>query len=293
MAKQDKQSDQTDNSTIEKIEDCFIITPIGAVNSDTFKKTTGLIKAIIEPVLKDFRLQPIPAHYINNQGSINKQIIKHIIEDKLVIANLTGLNPNVMYELAVRHAVKLPVITMAEHGTNLPFDIIDQRTIFYHDTLDGVEDCKPRLRSSIEAALSDETIVENPIYDVFKEASILKSTDPGSTDNYLISRLDRIESTINSFQIRSSTVTPKITRPIYSGKEISLDYNPSLSASSAFDEANKVLNSFSHLTGQYSVAIIDDYKLRIKFSNLDNDVLRTIINELRLSENFIVREPLI
>ena len=193
---------QSENEITEKIKDsCFIITPIGSAESETFKKTNGLIASIIDPVLKTFDFKAVPAYEIPNSGSINRQILKSILNDKLVIANLTGLNPNVMYELAVRHAVRLPVIIMAEHGTNLPFDITDQRTIFYHDTLLGAEEAKPKLTNAIQAALDDSNI-DNPIYQVIEEGSIIKASHEKeqSFNEYLIKRIDQLENNITSIK---------------------------------------------------------------------------------------------
>ncbi len=47
----------------------------------------------------------------------------------MVIADLTGANPNVYYELAIRHAVKKPIIQLISKGEKLPFDVGDMRTI--------------------------------------------------------------------------------------------------------------------------------------------------------------------
>ena len=53
------------------------------------------------------------------------------MEADLVIADLTGNNANVFYELSLRHAIGKPVIHMAANGTPLSFDVRDNRTIFY------------------------------------------------------------------------------------------------------------------------------------------------------------------
>lgn len=193
-----------DNKTVDtEVADdickpCFIITPIGAQDSDTFKKTKGLITSIINPVLLEFNFKAVPAYDIANSGSINRQILKSILNDELVIANLTGLNPNVMYELAVRHAIRKPIIIMAEHETTLPFDITDQRTIFYHNTLLGSEEAKPKLRQAIEAVLSDKTI-DNPIYQVIEETNIIQDAKgPDKTlMEYLVNRFDQLEGRMN------------------------------------------------------------------------------------------------
>ena len=76
---------------------CFIITPIGESTSDTFRKAKGVIESVIKPVLQKNGFSDIkPAYEINISGMINTQIINRIIEDDLVVVNLTGNNPNVM-----------------------------------------------------------------------------------------------------------------------------------------------------------------------------------------------------
>jgi hypothetical protein len=54
---------------------------------------------------------------IASPGSITDYIINQLIDADLMVANLTGPNPNVLYELAVRHAANKPIVTLAEHNT--------------------------------------------------------------------------------------------------------------------------------------------------------------------------------
>lgn len=102
MATKKTKAKETENNN------CFIINPIGPVNSEKRNKTEGLLNAVITPVLDALKLNQVVAHRISESGSITKQVVRHLIEDKLVIANLTGLNANVMYELAFRHAKHEP-----------------------------------------------------------------------------------------------------------------------------------------------------------------------------------------
>lgn len=126
---------------------CFIITPIGDEVDSIRRHIDGIIEAAIKPALKE-KYKISVAHKISEPGSITKQIISEIYEDDLVIANLTNKNPNVMYELALRHSIGKPVIMIAEIGTPLPADIIMQRTIFYHNDAKGVLELREELKKA-------------------------------------------------------------------------------------------------------------------------------------------------
>ncbi|MGB5919491.1 hypothetical protein [Arcobacter sp.] len=175
-----------------KKKKCFIVTPIGTDNSEVRRATDGLIDTVLEPLLNEKDFEVIVAHRIDSPGSITGQVIEHIINDELVIANLTTLNPNVMYELGVRHATRKPIISLAESGTNLPFDISDERTIFYKNDIAGVFDIKSKLSNMIDEAILDKE-PDNPIYRVIKQ-NIMKKVHPNDDfQSYLVERLDEFE----------------------------------------------------------------------------------------------------
>ncbi|MBS1774257.1 MAG: hypothetical protein JST82_15470 [Bacteroidetes bacterium] len=195
----------TKKTEVKKEKKCFIITPIGHDNSDTRIKTDGLIKAVILPVLAELDIKGYAAHQIDITGSITKQIIQRIVEDDIVIANLTELNPNVMYELAVRHATRKPVVILAEFGTSLPFDIAQQNTIFYTNDMIGVDVLKPKLQAAIETCLKEQK-PNNPIYDgieesIMKEIAIKNSTD---TEKYILDKLEELTYAINKIGTSNS-----------------------------------------------------------------------------------------
>ena len=64
-------------------------------------------------------------------GIITEQIIDFIINAELAIIDYTDLNPNVMYEVAIRHLSEKPFIQIHPNGTRLPFDISNLRSIVY------------------------------------------------------------------------------------------------------------------------------------------------------------------
>lgn len=178
---------------------CFVVTPIGGDNSDIRRAADGVLDAVIIPTLISigFKEPNISvAHRMPNPGSINKQIIQRILEDDLVITNLTTLNPNVMYELAIRHSARKPVIQICEEGTKLPFDIVEERTIFYTNDMLGSVQLKQRLAQIVPEALKDQ-LPDNPIYRVVENIIIQSSTNINDTDKIVIKRLDNIEKLIS------------------------------------------------------------------------------------------------
>ncbi len=155
---------------------CFIITPIGEEGSEVFRKTEGVIENVIRPILQEYGFSDIKSAYeIAESGMITNQIINRIINDDLVVANLTGNNPNVMYELAVRHATAKSIIQICETGTELPFDIKNARTIFYKDDLQGGNDLKNKFKEFVKNIDPTKEYKDNPIHFAFKIQGLTES----------------------------------------------------------------------------------------------------------------------
>jgi|GEM_PF-5684912 len=115
-----------------KSKKCFVISPIGAEDSDTRTHSDDVFKCIIEPALNDFGVHAVRADHMDEPGRITSQMISAILEYDLCIAVLTGHNPNVFYELAVAQAARRPVILMILKGDSVPFDVKDYRVIEYN-----------------------------------------------------------------------------------------------------------------------------------------------------------------
>ena len=102
---------------------------------------------------------------------------------KLAIVDLSWHNPNAFYEMAIRHACKLPLIQICRKAEKLPFDVNQVRTVVI-DTTD-MYDLTPRIgtyRSEIatqaRVALADPTVNSNPLTIFFPgfEVTVPKET---------------------------------------------------------------------------------------------------------------------
>lgn len=112
---------------------CFVISPIGNKGSDIRKRADLVLNAIVLAALPDYEVKR--ADQLGEPAMITDKIIEAILESDLAIADLTGLNANVFYELGLRHAADKPVIHIAHEGTVLPFDNAGVSTVFF-DTSD-------------------------------------------------------------------------------------------------------------------------------------------------------------
>lgn len=91
---------------------CFVISPIGADGSDIRQRADDLFEFILKPVLEPKGVDILRADHLTSPGSITGQVIERVMNSDLVIADLSGHNPNVFYELALRHAVQKPYIQL-------------------------------------------------------------------------------------------------------------------------------------------------------------------------------------
>jgi len=208
QADKEEASESMEEAGSDNPKIAFFITPVAQPNSDIRRATDGVIDAVLKPVLERHGFELIAPHRVSVPGSITKQVIRDILRADLVIANLTGLNANVMYELAVRHAKRLPVITIAQKGTDLPFDIAAERTLFYTNDMNGVIELTNELEQFIPQAMN-LTNPDNPIYSGLESLLIqqesIKENDP--VQSYILKQLEDINGAVRLLQ--SGTVERK------------------------------------------------------------------------------------
>ena len=76
-------------------------------------------------------MEPIRGDELFHTGSVVEQIWDQIKKAKLLVADLSGRNPNVFYELGLAHAAIKPVIFTANNIDDIPFDLRHLRVIVY------------------------------------------------------------------------------------------------------------------------------------------------------------------
>ena len=183
----------------------FVISPIGSKPElPEHRRSNQILKYVIKPVVTELGYEAIRADDIASPGMITTQIIEHIIKDPLVIADLTDHNPNVMYELSLRHAIRKPVVQLICENQPLPFDISGNRTIkIDHRDLDSVEQAKADLKKFILEVIKNPSLVDSPISQAVTLDSLKQADKPVETALVTLSEmLGEIMGRLSAIEVR-------------------------------------------------------------------------------------------
>lgn len=146
----------------------FYVTPIGEIGSPQRKHADMFANSIVEPALEESGLKLVRADQIESPGMITKQIIEYLVRSRLVIADLSFHNPNVFYELAVRHMMQKPTVQIMRRLDRIPFDVSQNRTVIIdeedkYDLIANMPIFVAYLRAQIRHALDLSESSDNPI----------------------------------------------------------------------------------------------------------------------------------
>src|ERR1700686_2374765 len=92
----------------------------------------SVYQKLIAPAVEQAGLEPIRADQEQNGGTIPKPMFERVMLCHYAVADITGANPNVFYELGIRHALRpSSTVVLFVAGTVIPFDIALVRGIPY------------------------------------------------------------------------------------------------------------------------------------------------------------------
>jgi hypothetical protein len=147
---------------------CFVISPIGDDDSIERRHADLVLGSLIEPALDELGLTAIRADKISKPGLITGQVLDHLTRSKMVIADLSFGNPNVYYELALRQALKKPLVQITRASDRLPFDVGQFRTVVIdmadiYTLVPALDLHRQEITRQCRAALEDGEVAESPI----------------------------------------------------------------------------------------------------------------------------------
>ena len=106
------------------LDTCFVMMPFGEWFDLYYQE-------IYVPAIKEAGFEPVRADELFSTGSVVEQIWEQISKSKVLLADLSGKNPNVFYELGLAHAAHKPVVFTSSNIQDIPFDLRHLRVITY------------------------------------------------------------------------------------------------------------------------------------------------------------------
>lgn len=158
--------EKKEHSATEKKKTCFVVGPIGLADGETRRRADWLLKGIIKPVFEaHFAVYDVVrSDTIATPGMIDVQMINHLHDAELVIADMSETNPNAFYEMGIRHMTGKPIVHMFSVDTKIPFDVAPHRAIqFSLDHFETVEQAKRDLKDAVAEAIRPDFKVINPV----------------------------------------------------------------------------------------------------------------------------------
>jgi hypothetical protein len=143
----------------------FVIMPFGG-------SFDAIYNLFIAPILTEIGYEVFRADDICHQRNILQDVIEAIIDSNLIIADLTGCNPNVFYELGIAHAMEKSVILLTQSIDELPFDLRSYRVILYNPLFSEIENAKQSLRQTAGEAYAGRLLFSNPYVDYKHNSTI-------------------------------------------------------------------------------------------------------------------------
>ena len=167
---------------------CFVAMPIRSEGTPEHEHFSAIYEVISDSVTS-FGMKCERIDHDSSTGNITKGIVQKLAESDLVIADLSDLNPNVFYELGVRHALRRSgtILIIDKVKTDrLPFDINQYRVISYEGTLPGSRKLASELRLFISTWFDahDAPAVDSPVHEWYPTlpTNLIKASETNADD---------------------------------------------------------------------------------------------------------------
>ncbi|TAK93525.1 MAG: RNA helicase [Verrucomicrobia bacterium] len=195
-----------------KKKKCGIVMPISGVDGCTAEHWADVL-AILKSSIDSTDFEPNLVSDADDIGIIQKRIIQNLYHNEMVVCDVSGKNPNVMFELGLRLAFDKPTIIVKDDKTDYSFDtaIIEHLTYPRDLRFGKIVEFKRSLATKISATFKKAK--EDPNHSTFLKSfgdyrvAELQEREVSSQE-FLISSLEEIKSEIQSLKLRQELGEP-------------------------------------------------------------------------------------
>ena len=271
--------------------DCFIIMPFSqakarGITLDEVKLTyiyeNYFCKAIRSYNKNNFKFANV-TRYDSSRGNFVKEIIGNLYNAGLVVADLTGLNPNVFYELGIRHTLKNGTILLTQDISSLPADLKNYIAFEYKypdisEASDYYRIFEEQMHKSIDEFVIDVDKPDNPVKDFLGIKNIIKDEQRKKDILTNIGLMNYIKAlylvTIRSLII---TCTKWVDNEDHPSHHVSLGVDPILNRMTNLNESIETIMFLQNLITSQNIINHNQQNIKIKINKEKNiDVAKNV-----------------
>ena len=179
---------------------CGIVMPISSFGEYETQHWLE-VRAILERAIKKAGYKPAPVWERSETDIIQGRIVQNLYEYKVAVCDISGLNPNVMFELGLRLAFKKPVVITVDNETKIPFDtnviehIIYDRGLNFKRTEDFIERVKEKIENIIEMTENGSYVSYIDALGAFK--TFVPNPQKVEFDQFVLDKLEQISANVS------------------------------------------------------------------------------------------------
>jgi hypothetical protein len=153
---------------------CFVIMPFSRTYKLTKEQWTEIFEHTIKPAVEESGCNYKCARYELRRANITKDILDELNKAHVVIADLTGSNPNVLWELGIRHVLSKRTILIAQDKRFLPSDLKDYpiTTYKYQQIPKEVTEFRQEIKDKLVDIDSNPDKLDSPVADFLQLKNI-------------------------------------------------------------------------------------------------------------------------
>ncbi|MCH7997890.1 MAG: hypothetical protein IIA91_00205 [Chloroflexi bacterium] len=152
---------------------CYVIMPFSKTKTCSEEEWTDIFEAVIKPAIEGARLGYNCLRSEATTGNVISKVVNSLYQANIVIADLTDRNPNVFYELGVRHTLKNRTIMVAQRRKDIPSDLHGYASHVYKwKTTADKQEFKKKLGAVLRQIENDADRSDNPVSDFLHQRSL-------------------------------------------------------------------------------------------------------------------------
>ena len=269
--------------------------PFSSTKSCTEEEWTDVFENLHKPAIMGSRNGYKCERSNIRTGAFIKDILMQLNQADVVLADLTDMNPNVLYELGVRHTLRNRTILVSQTIDNIPSDLKQYGVIKYNTTPKGVTEFKKKISNILKDIKNNPDRADNPVSDYLHQKIIVNdSFEAKAIEKKLIAlisefsfNLSLIDDYLNKFESDKKVIA--ISRFRIVALELLTSTYYIYPNKNYIENANIILSIFNKQNEQFNIMNGKNFQIIVIENFLENfpEIKKPLNNFMRQTHNIL------